>query len=333
MIGKEEICFNCFILVCLFFVVPMRYNDPKRIEVHGAFKNGSMLFLRPEVDSAYKIATERISKLQESNGASYGMTKFSLMPQDEFKNKYLRFRMSDFEGSQALVRQRREAHSFNVSGVPIKFDWREKGLVTSVKTQFQCGACWAFSTVGVLETMYAKKTGKLVDLSSQQVLDCAVGNFGCFGGDTCSALAWMSSNTTRIVPEEEYPLTFKMQRCKAHTKSDINIRVAKNFTCSNFVGSEEEIIKGVATHGPLAVAVDGLSWQDYLGGIIRYNCESHLNHAAEIVGYDLSGPIPYYIVKNSWGADFGIEGYLHIEIGKNLCGLAMRVSALDVLIL
>ena len=101
----------------------------------------------------------------------------------------------------------------------------------------------------------------------------------------------------------------------------------------SFVGSEEEIIKGVATHGPLAVAVDGLSWQDYLGGIIRYNCESHLNHAAEIVGYDLSGPIPYYIVKNSWGADFGIEGYLHIEIGKNLCGLAMRVSALDVLIL
>ena len=55
MIGKEEICFNCFILVCLFFVVPMRYNDPKRIKVHGAFNNGSMLFLRPEVDSAYKV--------------------------------------------------------------------------------------------------------------------------------------------------------------------------------------------------------------------------------------------------------------------------------------
>ena len=55
-----------------------------------------------------------------------------------------------------------------------------------------------------------------------------------------------------------------------------------------------------------------------------------LNHAVQIVGYDRSGPIPYYIVRNSWGTNFGKNGYARIEIGKNVCGVANQVSSIEV---
>lgn len=72
-------------------------------------------------------------------------------------------------------------------------------------------------------------------------------------------------------------------------------------------------------------------WQNYLGGIIQYHCDSspyHINHAVQIVGYDQSGDIPYYLVRNSWGEHFGDNGYVKIQIGKNLCGIASQVSVI-----
>lgn len=84
----------------------------------------------------------------------------------------------------------------------------------------------------------------------------------------------------------------------------------------------------------MSAAVNAVSWQNYLGGIIQFHCSgSHglLNHAVQIVGYDLDAQIPHYIVRNSWGADFGDKGYLYIGIGQNLCGIANEVLALDVI--
>lgn len=81
--------------------------------------------------------------------------------------------------------------------------------------------------------------------------------------------------------------------------------------------------------GPVAVAINAISWQNYLSGVIQYHCDASLNflnHAVQIVGYDLSAEIPHYIVRNSWGEDFGDGGYLYIAVGKNLCGLANEVA-------
>lgn len=91
----------------------------------------------------------------------------------------------------------------------------------------------------------------------------------------------------------------------------------------SFIDSEEELLITLATHGPVAAAVNALSWQNYLGGIIQYHCDgafTSLNHAVQIVGYDKSDTIPYYIIKNSWGPTFGDRGYIYIAIGSNLCG-------------
>lgn len=94
------------------------------------------------------------------------------------------------------------------------------------------------------------------------------------------------------------------------------------------------MLYSLAFHGPIAVAINAVSWQNYLGGVIQYHCNSSeyfLNHAVQIVGYNLNAEIPHYIIKNSWGENFGDKGYLYIGIGKNLCGLANEVIAVDVL--
>lgn len=96
------------------------------------------------------------------------------------------------------------------------------------------------------------------------------------------------------------------------------------------MGSEEEILYLLALSGPVAVAINAMSWQNYVGGTIQFHCDpnpSKLSHAVEIVGYDLTADIPYYIIKNSWGEDFGDDGYLYLAIGKNMCGLAYEVAA------
>lgn len=102
-----------------------------------------------------------------------------------------------------------------------------------------------------------------------------------------------------------------------------------NRVCSSFVDAEDELLTSLATHGPVAAAVNAISWQNYLGGVIQYHCDgsyNSLNHAVQIVGYDLSAGIPHYIVRNSWGPTFGDKGYIYIAIGGNLCGKITRES-------
>lgn len=87
----------------------------------------------------------------------------------------------------------------------------------------------------------------------------------------------------------------------------------------SFINSEELIIDILANYGPVAVAINALSWQNYVSGIIQFHCDNdptNLNHAVQIVGYDMTSEIPHYIVRNSWGVDFGDSGYLYIAIGK-----------------
>lgn len=94
------------------------------------------------------------------------------------------------------------------------------------------------------------------------------------------------------------------------------------------------MLKYLATHGPIVVAINAISWQNYLGGIIQYHCNDSqysLDHAVQIVGYDLTEDTPYYLVRNSWGKDFGNDGYLKIKIGGNLCGIANEVAIIDVM--
>uniref|UniRef100_A0A6P7F924 Cathepsin O-like n=1 Tax=Diabrotica virgifera virgifera TaxID=50390 RepID=A0A6P7F924_DIAVI len=174
---------------------------------------------------------------------------------------------------------------------------------------------------------------KFTKLSVQQMVDCSEFNYGCDGGDICSLLNWLTSFNVKILPEKIYPLTWETQNCKLLYDDEDGVQL-KDFGCDSFENEETIMLYLLANLGPLAVSINAQSWQHYIGGVIQYHCDGNmleLNHAVQIVGYDLTAPVPYYIVKNSWGTDFGDEGYLYIAIGNNICGLAHEVASVIVL--
>ncbi|NWH72252.1 CATO protein, partial [Piaya cayana] len=183
-----------------------------------------------------------------------------------------------------------------------------------------CGGCWAFSVVGGIESAYAIKGNNLEELSVQQVIDCSYNNYGCNGGSTVSALSWLNQTKVKLVRDSEYNFKAQTGLCHYFGHSEFGVSIT-GFAAYDFSGQEEEMMRMLVNWGPLAVTVDAVSWQDYLGGIIQYHCSSgRANHAVLITGFDRTGDIPYWIVQNSWGPMWGIDGYVHVKIGSNVCG-------------
>ncbi|XP_067138723.1 cathepsin L-like [Centruroides vittatus] len=225
----------------------------------------------------------------------------------------------------------RPAYNYlNLSNVilPDEVDWREEGLVTEVKNQKQCGSCWAFSTTGALEGQHKKKTGQLVSLSEQNLIDCTLneGNYGCSGGFYDYAFEYVKNNGG-IDTERSYPYEAKEDKCRFKRQ---NIGA----TCMGFVslphGDEEILKQAVATIGPISVEIDGSTWsfQLYKEGIYDDdNCsDEHIDHAVLVVGYGTENGKDYWLVKNSWGTSWGMQGYIKMARNKNQCGIATHPS-------
>ncbi|XP_048880513.1 cathepsin S-like [Brienomyrus brachyistius] len=211
------------------------------------------------------------------------------------------------------------------AAVPDAFDWREKGYVTEVKMQGACGSCWAFSAVGALEGQLMKTQGKLVSLSPQNLVDCSskYGNKGCNGGFMNEAFQYVIDNQG-IDSDASYPYTGHDDQCK-YSPADR----AANCTRYSFLpqGNEDALKEAVATIGPIAVAIDATrpSFAFFRGGI--YNdptCTQKINHAVLVVGYGSLDGADYWIVKNSWGKNFGEQGYIKMSRNnKDQCGIAL----------
>lgn len=213
--------------------------------------------------------------------------------------------------------------------MPEKMDWREKGYVTPVKNQAQCGSCWAFSATGSLEGQHFRKYNKLVSLSEQNLVDCsqAEGNHGCHGGNMDAAFEYIKKNDG-VDTEESYPYTAKDGECR-FKKADVGA------TDRGFVNiprdSEDHLLRAAATVGPISVAIDAsqMTFRMYKQGVyVDEKCSStHLDHGVLVVGFGSEDGREYWLVKNSWGESWGDKGYIRMARNhNNMCGIATQAS-------
>lgn len=212
---------------------------------------------------------------------------------------------------------------------PDEHDWRKLGAVTPVKDQQQCGSCWAFSAIGNVEGQQIIVNKKVYILSEQELVDCdREQDAGCNGGLMDLAFAYLIKNGA--VQEKDYPYKGKDQRCKLKP-SDVVVKV-KSF--NDISKNEDEIKEVLYTTGPLSVAVNANPFQTYQGGILRpttRNCNpTELDHGVLAVGYGVASVnnelVKYWIIKNSWGASWGEDGFIRIERGTGACGVNTNVS-------
>ncbi|KAL3273551.1 hypothetical protein HHI36_014985 [Cryptolaemus montrouzieri] len=210
---------------------------------------------------------------------------------------------------------------------PASVDWRQQGVVTGVKDQGQCGACWAFSTTGSIEGQLGVVKSNLVSLSEQNLMDCSwlQGNAGCGGGLMTSAFNYVKKNG--IESEQDYPYLERDGVCKADS-SKVVTKISGYVNIPE--GDEEALQNAIATVGPISVAIDATNTlQRYDSGILNdRTCNSYsLNHGVLAVGYGTQDGTEYYIVKNSWGASWGENGYFRLVRNQNnKCGIASEAS-------
>ena len=208
--------------------------------------------------------------------------------------------------------------------LPDNVDWRSKKVVTGVKDQGQCGSCWAFSTTGVLEGQHALKTGNLVSLSEQNLVDCStIFNFGCAGGLTSTAYVYIMRNGG-IDTEDSYPYEARNGTCRFNSR---NVG-ATLYGAVMVPANEAALQEAAATVGPISVCIDASkpSFQSYNSGVYYEPACSPmaLDHCVLVVGYGVSnGGRAYWLVKNSWGSAWGQGGYILMSRNmNNNCGIA-----------
>jgi len=278
----------------------------------------------------FEVFTENMKLVRHLNqiergSAQYGMTKFMDMTTDEF-SKHFRPGFVDHFGEKPKVADTKSL--LKSTKVPESVDWRELGGVTPVKNQRSCGSCWAFSTTGNIEGQWFRKTKNLVSLSEQELVDCDSIDQGCNGG--------LPSNAYNVIKklggletEGDYPYDAADEKCKLD-QSKLKVYVNDSVALPT---NEDELAKWVAEKGPISIGINANLMQFYFGGIShpwKIFCRpSGIDHGVLIVGFGVEKEKPYWIIKNSWGPDWGEEGYYRIYRGDGSCGVnQMATSAI-----
>jgi len=209
-------------------------------------------------------------------------------------------------------------------------NWVNKGAVTPIKNQGQCGSCWSFSATGSMEGQQFIKKNTLVSLSEQNLVDCstAQGNDGCNGGLMDQAFQYVISNKG-IDTEASYPYTATGPNTCEYSAQNIGDTISG---FQDITSGSESALQTASDGQPVSVAIDAsnTSFQLYTSGVYYEPAcsSSQLDHGVLVVGYgNDDSNTAYWLVKNSWGTDWGMNGFIQMSRNKNNnCGIATMAS-------
>ncbi|KAJ6826896.1 oryzain gamma chain-like [Iris pallida] len=291
-----------------------------------AVRHGKTYESVEEIKLRFGIFRESLDLVRSTNRKRLpyrlGINKFADMSWEEFK-------ASKLGAAQNCSATLKGNHQLTDVVLPETKDWRETGIVSPVKNQGHCGSCWTFSTTGSLEAAYTQATGKSISLSEQQLVDCAkaFNNFGCNGGLPSQAFEYIKYNGG-LDTEQSYPYAGVNGIC-SFKPENVGVKVIDSVNIT--LGAEDELKHAVGVVRPVSVAFEVVKgFKLYKGGVFTSDsCGTSpmdVNHAVVAVGYGVENGVPYWLIKNSWGEDWGVDGYFKMELGKNMCGVATCAS-------
>lgn len=284
---------------------------------------------KEEHETRRQIFEAKLKNIKEHNKKNttwkMGVNHFTDRTDDEFR-AHLGLKKSLLHATKHKASPRLHAHKSHVDVSHLEgtnVDWRSKNIVSAVKDQGQCGSCWTFATAESVESAWAMATGKLVDLSEQQILDCTAnpndcgGSGGCGGGTAELALDQIIK-TGGLATEWTYPYqsySGTNETCKTSTPF---AKVQKYVVLKS--NDYADVLNAIATVGPLAISVDASAWSQYESGIFD-GCNyvnPDLDHAVQLVGFGTDPKLgDYWLVRNSWSPNWGEEGYIRLRRNSN----------------
>ena len=307
-----------------FAQVSTPFSEEEKEFINFIAKHQKNYFSKEEYNYRLGIFAENYRFVQEHNAkdSSYkvAINHLSDLTPHEFKSFNLGY-TADASYTEGATEMKLQANL----KAPSSLDWRAKGAVTGVKNQGQCGSCWSFSTTGAMEGYHFLKTGSLVALSEQELMDCTwlKGNLGCNGGLMPRAFNWLK--TQCLETETDYPYQAKSSwKCKEDKAKCVSSTTIKGY---NSVPASADGMVQALQNGPVSIAIeaDQKSFQQYSSGTFDGECGTKLDHGVLCVGYTSE----YFIVKNSWGSAWGDNGYIKLARksgSQGQCGMYMQAS-------
>jgi len=311
----------------------------KDVEIESAFKDFVAKYdkkyrSQDDEDNRFTIFENNFKHMKAENAKSRGYTlvvnAFADQENDEFKSTHFGLSAPPVK-KLWLGAPHLGTDEYSGAPLPAMVDWTS-GLdpaVTLVKDQGACGACWAYSSTGAMEGAWKIKTGKLVSMSEQQLLDCnGDTNSGCQGGDMDTATDFLMKHS--LCTEASYQYKAKVGTCQ---ESTCTVAIPQGDIVGYFdvpVDNTSALMEAVAQQ-PVSIAIeaDQHAFQMYGGGILTGTCGTSVDHGVLLVGYGTENGTEYWKVKNSWGPSWGDSGYVRIERGvkgDGKCGIKSRAS-------
>ncbi|XP_040184846.1 cathepsin W-like [Rana temporaria] len=307
------LCYLSFVVVLSLHIVSGSYQaqfENFLLKFSKNYQSKEEFQHRLSIFSKNLEVAKRLQK-EELGTAKYGVTKFSDLTDEEFA----RFNLNLVD---ALPPDNLTEYKIEAPPKQTSCDWRKAGVISEAKHQGKCGSCWAFASVGNIEALWGIR-GYPMNLSVQQIIDCGPCDAGCTGGYAWDAFT-VVLHEEGLVTEKDYPYWGPRQHCKSHFE-----KVGRIDYFVKLPADEQAMASFVGKYGTLTVCLNASVLQHYQNGIIHpANCRPSIDHMVLLVGYAkcTGNNNPYWIAKNSWGKNWGENGFFRIYRGKNVCGIA-----------
>lgn len=307
--------FILFQLYCRLFNIEQIFNnhckiydcDLNELNYHHRLKN---------FKNNFKLIKEHN---KNNNSFNLKLNKYSHLSNYEYK-KLLGFNNLNLNSQYDCENMNYKILFTNIKYDEDNFNWVEQNKITSVKNQLQCGSCWAFSTIGAYENWYVNNYNDLIDFSEQELVDCDNTDNGCNGGLMSNGFNYIKNNG--ICKYDNYSYNGKVSWfCKNYCT-----KYPKLNGCYKVPSNNIDMLKNAVRQNAVSIAIEADSsyFQHYSSGILddKLKCGDNLDHGVLLVGFGIENNKKYWLVKNSWGKDWGDNGYIKIAMdNNNVCGV------------